>query len=141
RSSRREPVADMGGSGGRGDAMITRRPCPGHRFRVVLTPAGRRATIIPIDTRRVKVVARSKSVAEWMADRGLGLAELVAASALDARGVGAIVRGRYTPSPEQRPRLSGPLNARPGSIAWGLSARAATAYSQAPQSGCRARTR
>ncbi|HJZ91388.1 MAG TPA: helix-turn-helix transcriptional regulator [Gemmataceae bacterium] len=115
--------------------MITRRPCPGHRFRVVLTPAGRRATIIPIDTRRVKVVARSKSVAEWMADRGLGLAELVAASSLDERVVEAIVRGRYTPSPEQRQRLSGALGVEPDRIAWGHSTGVDHMYGHGPQFG------
>jgi ribosome-binding protein aMBF1 (putative translation factor) len=115
--------------------MITRRPRPDHRFRVVLTPAGRRATIIPIDARRVMAMTRSKSVPEWMADRGLGLAELVAASALDERVVEAIVHGRYTPSPQQRQRLAAALGVEPDRIAWGHSTGVDHMYGHGPQFG------
>jgi hypothetical protein len=41
-----------------------------------------------------------------MAQRGLSVAALIEASALDKRVVEAIVHGRYTPSPEQRQRLA-----------------------------------
>ena len=60
-----------------------------------------------------------KSVSQWMAARGLGLAELVAASKLDERVVEAIIQGRYTPSPQQRERLSAALGVRPDQVAWG----------------------
>ena len=49
-------------------------------------------------------MARLRTVAEWMTQRGVGLAELAAAAGLDDRVVEAIARCRYTPSPEHRRR-------------------------------------
>ena len=60
-----------------------------------------------------------KSVAQWMTDRGICLADLVAASRLDQRVVEAIVEARYTPSPDQRQRLASALGVEAEQIAWG----------------------
>ena len=60
---------------------------------------------------------KAKSVAAWLAERGLDLEALVASSGLDDRVVRAIVHGRYTPSPQQRWRLAAAAQvlSRPGS--------------------------
>ena len=76
-----------------------------------------------------------KTAAEWMTERGVGLAELVAASALDKRVVDAIVQGRYTPSPDQRRRLAAALGVEPGQIAWGHVAQVEHVYGHGPQFG------
>jgi hypothetical protein len=60
-----------------------------------------------------------KSVSQWMTERGVTMAALVAASSLDGRVVEAIVMGRYTPSPEQRARLAAALGVDHEQIAWG----------------------
>ncbi len=60
-----------------------------------------------------------KSVSQWMAERGVAMAELVAASRLDDRVVDAIVMDRYTPSPEQRARLAAALGVDLEQVAWG----------------------
>jgi hypothetical protein len=80
-------------------------------------------------------MAQVKSVAEWMAERGLDLAALVAASSLDDRVVEAIVHGRYTPSPEQRRRLAAALNVGPEQVAWGHKAQVEHVYGHGPQFG------
>ncbi len=80
-------------------------------------------------------MAQTKSVAEWMAERRLGLAELVEASALEDRVVQAIVHGRYTPSPDQRRRLAQVLGVAPEEIAWGHEAQVAHIQGHGPQFG------
>jgi cyanate lyase len=64
-------------------------------------------------------MVRARSVAEWMADRGIRLDELVASAGLDAKVVEAIVHGRYTPSPLQRQRLAAALGLDPAQVTWG----------------------
>ena len=76
-----------------------------------------------------------KTAAEWMAERGVGPAQLVAASALDERVVEAIVHGRYTPSPDQRRRLAAALGVEPEEIAWGHVAQVEHIYGHGPQFG------
>jgi hypothetical protein len=76
-----------------------------------------------------------KTVAQWMAERGFGLAELVEASALDERVVEAIVLGRYTPSPQQRERLCVALGVGPDSVAWGHRNEVEHMYGHGPQFG------
>ena len=83
----------------------------------------------------VPVMAQRKTVSGWMAERGVGLAGLVEASGLDARVVEAIVRGRYTPSPEQRQRLAAALGVGPEEIAWGHLAQVEHVYGHGPQFG------
>ena len=76
-----------------------------------------------------------KSVAEWMAERGLDVPGLVAASNLDGRVVQAIVRGRYTPSPQQRQRLADALGVAVEQVAWGHVAQVDHIYGHGPQFG------
>jgi ribosome-binding protein aMBF1 (putative translation factor) len=80
-------------------------------------------------------MAQVKTVAEWMAERGLTLAELIAASGLDDRVVEAIAAARYTPSPEQRRRLAAALGVAAEQVAWGHSAQVAHVYGHGPQFG------
>jgi hypothetical protein len=76
-----------------------------------------------------------KSVAQWMAERGLDVPALVRSSALDERVVQAIVQGRYTPSPDQRQRLAAALGAGPDEIAWGHATPVEHMYGHGPQFG------
>jgi ribosome-binding protein aMBF1 (putative translation factor) len=80
-------------------------------------------------------MAQVKTLAEWMAERGVGLPELVAASGVEERVVEAIARARYTPSPEQRRQLSAALGVTPEQVAWGHAAEVAHVYGHGPQFG------
>jgi len=76
-----------------------------------------------------------KSISQWMTERGLAAADLVAASRLDPRVVEAIVQGRYTPSPDQRQRLAAALSVSPDEISWGHIAAVEHLYGHGPQFG------
>jgi transcriptional regulator with XRE-family HTH domain len=76
-----------------------------------------------------------KSLAEWMAARGVGVPELVEASGVDERVVEAIAHGRYTPSPEQRQRLAAVLGVGVDEIAWGHVTEVSHVYGHGPQFG------
>jgi ribosome-binding protein aMBF1 (putative translation factor) len=76
-----------------------------------------------------------KSISQWMTDRGLAAADLVAASQLDQRVVEAIVQGRYTPSPDQRQRLAVALSVAPDQIAWGHTTPVEHMYGHGAQFG------
>lgn len=76
-----------------------------------------------------------KSVADWLAERGLSQPELVELSGLDKRVVEAIIHGRYTPSPEQRERLSVALGVTPAQVAWGHVVQVEHVYGHGPQFG------
>jgi transcriptional regulator with XRE-family HTH domain len=76
-----------------------------------------------------------KSMADWLAERGLGLDGLVDASGLDRKVVEAIVRGRYTPSPQQRQRLAAALGVDKDQVAWGHVNPVAHVYGHGPQFG------
>jgi hypothetical protein len=93
--------------------------------------AGARATRIV----RGVAVAVVKAVADWMAERRMTLAALVAASGLDERIVEAIAAGRYTPSPQQRQRLAQVLAVGPEQVAWGHQTEVAHVYGHGPQFG------
>lgn len=80
-------------------------------------------------------MAQVKAVADWMAERGMSLAALVEASALDDRVVQAIVQGRYTPSPEQRRRLATALGVLPEQVAWDHQGQVSHVYGHGPQFG------
>jgi hypothetical protein len=70
-----------------------------------------------------------------MAQRGVDIAEIIAASRLDERVVQAIIEGRYTPSPDQRRRLAEALAVEPEQIAWGHVAAVEHMYGHGPQFG------
>jgi hypothetical protein len=76
-----------------------------------------------------------KTLAEWMAVRGVGLPELVAASGVEERVVEAIAQGRYTPSPDQRRLLSAALGVTPDQVVWGHVAQVTHVYGHGPQFG------
>jgi len=76
-----------------------------------------------------------KTVADWMAEREMVMAGLVEASGLETKVVEAIVRGRYTPSPQQRQRLAAALEVSPEQIAWGHLAEVEHLYGHGPQFG------
>jgi hypothetical protein len=80
-------------------------------------------------------VEQVKTVADWMAERGIALAELIQASGLDDRVVKAIVGCRFTPSPEQRRRLAAALGVEPEQVAWGHQAQISHVYGHGPQFG------
>ena len=80
-------------------------------------------------------MAQVRSVADWMAERGISLAVLVDASGLDKRVVEAIAHGRYTPSPQQRQRLAAALGVDPEQIAWGHVTQVTHVYGHGPQFG------
>jgi transcriptional regulator with XRE-family HTH domain len=78
---------------------------------------------------------RIRSIAEWMAERGLELDQLLAASGLERRVLEAIVHGRYTPSPQQRQRVAGALGLAPGQVAWGHATPVEHIQGHGPQFG------
>jgi len=80
-------------------------------------------------------MAPIKTVAEWMAERGLLLAELISKSGLEERVVLAIVEGRYTPSPAQRQRLATALGVEIHQIAWGHVTQVSHVQGHGPQFG------
>jgi hypothetical protein len=80
-------------------------------------------------------MSQVKAVADWMAERGIDLPALVAASGLDKRIVEAIAHGRYTPSPEQRRRVAAALGVAPDQVAWGHAAQVSHVYGHGPQFG------
>jgi len=63
-------------------------------------------------------MADVKTFSQWMAERNLTQAQIVAASRLEERVVEAIVRGRYTPSPQQRQQLAAALGVELEQITW-----------------------
>jgi hypothetical protein len=76
-----------------------------------------------------------RSVSDWMAERGVSPAELVAASRLGERVVTAIVSGRYTPSPQQRQQLCTALRITLEQVAWGHVATVEHMYGHGSQFG------
>ncbi|MBI3467903.1 MAG: helix-turn-helix transcriptional regulator [Planctomycetes bacterium] len=76
-----------------------------------------------------------KTISAWMTERGMSLAELVAAAAIEERVVTAIANGRYTPSPQQRERLCAALGITPEQVAWGHVVPVEHLYGHGPQFG------
>ena len=76
-----------------------------------------------------------RSIAAWMAERGLGLDQLLTASGLERRVLEAIVQGRYTPSPQQRQRVADALGVAPGQVAWGHTTPVEHIQGHGPQFG------
>jgi hypothetical protein len=80
-------------------------------------------------------MAQMNPLAGWMAERGISLAELVEAAGLDRRVVEAVACDRYTPSTNQRQRLSTVLGVVPEQVAWGHLAQVEHMYGHGPQFG------
>ncbi len=80
-------------------------------------------------------MADMKAVADWMAERGISLEDLVDRSGLDRRVVEAIARGQYTPSPQQRQALAAVLGVATDQVAWGHQVSVAHVYGHGPQFG------
>jgi hypothetical protein len=78
-------------------------------------------------------MAQVNTLAGWMAERGIDLADLIEASGLDKRVVEAVACGRYTPSPQQRQRLSAVLGVVPEQVAWGHLGQVEHMYGHGPQ--------
>jgi hypothetical protein len=76
-----------------------------------------------------------KPISEWMAERGVGLDDLLAFSALDRKVLRAIIHGHYTPSPAQRQRLAAALAVDPELIVWGHTVPVDHIYGHGPQFG------
>jgi hypothetical protein len=76
-----------------------------------------------------------KGLEQWMAERGVTLDQLRAASGLDRKILDAILHGRYTPSPQQRQRVAGALGVEPGQVAWGHTAPVEHIHGHGPQFG------
>lgn len=80
-------------------------------------------------------MAHKKSVADWIAERGLSVGQIVEASGLEKRVVEAIARGQYTPSPHQRQALAAALGVTPEQVAWGHTEPVTHVYGHGPQFG------
>ena len=78
---------------------------------------------------------RTRTITEWMSDRGLSLEGLIAATPLDRKVVKAIVSGQYTPSPQQRKSLAAVLGIEAELIAWGHTAQVQHIHGHGPQFG------
>ena len=76
-----------------------------------------------------------KTAVQWMAERGLAMAEIVAASGLEQRVVEAILQARYTPSPQQRAQLAAALGVELDQIAWGHAVPVEHMYGHGTQFG------
>ena len=76
-----------------------------------------------------------KSVADWMAARGITLARLIEATGLDARVVVAIASCRYTPSPAQRQRFAAAMGISAEQVAWGHKTEVTHLHGHGPQFG------
>lgn len=76
-----------------------------------------------------------RTLAEWLNERGMDVAQLVVSSGLDQRVVEAIVAGRYTTSPQQRERIAGALGVSVSRIQWGQAVEVDHMYGHGPQFG------
>lgn len=77
----------------------------------------------------------SKSLADWMTERGMNIDALLEASSLDRKILEAILHGRYTPSPAQRQRIAKAITVDVESIIWGHTAQVQHLYGHGPQFG------
>ena len=63
------------------------------------------------------------------------IADLVEATGLDGRVVESIVKGNYTPSPNQRDRIANALGIERDAVHWGHSVAVESMYGHGPQFG------
>ncbi len=80
-------------------------------------------------------MAEVKTVADWMAERRISLADLIEASGLDRRVAEAIAQARYTPSPQQRQAIARALGVSPEQVIWGHQTEVSHVYGHGPQFG------
>jgi cyanate lyase len=80
-------------------------------------------------------MAKTRGIAEWLADRGLSVEKLIEATSLEPKIVKAIVNGQYTASPQQRRSLAAVLGLDPEQIAWGHTTQVDHMYGHGPQFG------
>lgn len=78
---------------------------------------------------------RIRSIGELMAERNVGVSDIVSATGLERKVVEAIVNGRYTPSPEQRRRMAEALGVEPQCLAWGHAQSVEHIHGHGPQFG------
>jgi hypothetical protein len=82
-----------------------------------------------------KMAAVMKPLAFYMEEAGIGVAQLVKMTGLDAKLVAAIATGNYTPSPSQRERLSAALGVSKDDISWGHAVLVHHLRGNGPQTG------
>jgi lambda repressor-like predicted transcriptional regulator len=85
--------------------------------------------------RHLSEASSMHTVARWLEIRGIDLAALRQAAALDERTAAAILEGRYTPSPKQRERIAAALAVEPVEICWDHKAGVDHMYGHGPQFG------
>jgi hypothetical protein len=78
---------------------------------------------------------KRRTVAEWMQMRKVAVETLAASASLDPKVVEAIVKGRYTTSPEQRRRIATALGVNPDEVLWGQAIEVEHMYGHGPQFG------
>ena len=77
----------------------------------------------------------TRTLADWMAERGFSFDKLLEAAGLERKVLEAIVNGRYTPSPQQRARVAAALGVDPAQVAWGHTQQIEHMYGHGPQFG------
>jgi lambda repressor-like predicted transcriptional regulator len=78
---------------------------------------------------------KARTVTDWMAERGIALEQLLAASGLEKKVLQAIIDGRYTPSPQHRRRVAAALDVNPNQVLWGHTTQVDHMYGHGPQFG------
>ena len=76
-----------------------------------------------------------KSVAAWLAEKGMSVDDLEKATDLDRNVLNAIYLGRYLPSPQQRQRIAAALSLTIDQISWGHTIPIQHIYGHGPQFG------
>ena len=76
-----------------------------------------------------------KSLASYVAERGINERELARAAGLDRKLVKAIISGNFTPSPEHRQRLAAALGVSLEDVAWGHAVPVEHLRGNGPQCG------
>jgi hypothetical protein len=79
------------------------------------------------------MTAVMKTLASYMEEAGISVAQLVTITGLEAKLVTAIAGGNYTPSPSQRERLAA-LGVSKDDISWGHSVPVQHLRGNGPQS-------
>ena len=81
------------------------------------------------------IMSASRTISQWLAERGMDTNQIVVSSGLDQRIVESIVAGRYTTSPNQRQRIAAALGVEVEAIQWGSAVSVHHMYGHGPQFG------